>query len=322
MATQSLANHEPRRSVAPHIHLDNSQELRPFLASRIGLDPLVQPHLAVTDSDEQLLAYATCVITSLQAERDSERQAHQRTRQQAESQILVLEAQLARREVELETCIAHTPDCFQLAEQVVQSTTPMSQEEVAKVLSVTSAKNRALDREVKTLSERVRCSVSSHPHSQRSYTNQQLESARLATSSQTRHRPLGPSADQGSTPLKQSTQTHILSPQFPHSHTSGPSPPLVPSHSTAPNDSPHRSPRRFSSSRESRSSQDKSPAHHGDADTIILAPIPTHPYQNIDDTSTGLDMERQIHALGAEVDAFKTERDLLAMLIAKERQVR
>jgi len=61
-------------------------------------------------SDDEIRSYATAMISSLRAERDLERKAHEQTRQQADYRIIQLEAQLARRDAELAACIAHADD--------------------------------------------------------------------------------------------------------------------------------------------------------------------------------------------------------------------
>jgi hypothetical protein len=104
--------------------------------------------------------YATAMLNSLQSERDSERRSHQQTRFDAQSKISLLEAQLARREAQLEACIAHTPECFPLPQQSAQSQAePIEQNEAVKVLETTLAKNRSLEAEVVLLAERVRSSI-------------------------------------------------------------------------------------------------------------------------------------------------------------------
>ena len=55
----------------------------------------------VTDSEKQQLAYASAVIASLRLERDFERCAHNRMRQEAHRRIADLEAQVTSREREL-----------------------------------------------------------------------------------------------------------------------------------------------------------------------------------------------------------------------------
>ncbi|KAF9810458.1 hypothetical protein IEO21_06928 [Rhodonia placenta] len=58
------------------------------------------------DSHRALYAHAQTIILTLRAELESERTAHAHTRQQTESEILSLSARLARREAELEACVA------------------------------------------------------------------------------------------------------------------------------------------------------------------------------------------------------------------------
>ena len=128
------------------------------------LEPAAVPTRS-PDTDN-LLSYASAMITALQRDRDRERQAHERTTQTALAQISLLKAQLARRDAELEACIVgHTgldPDgvlsdgAFKLSEGE-----QMTPEETLKVLDDTSAKNRRLELEVKGLARKVHLLYSS-----------------------------------------------------------------------------------------------------------------------------------------------------------------
>ena len=124
------------------------------------------------DSNDQYMAYATAVIASLRAERDLERNAHERTRQQAEHRITELEARLARRDAELEACVAHTNDflsqgtshdCLtyrsqdgEAGKQNRSDNPHLLREDAIQVMETTSAKNKVLELEIRSLFKRVR----------------------------------------------------------------------------------------------------------------------------------------------------------------------
>src|ERR1700690_3026241 len=58
--------------------------------------------------NDEVQMYATAIISSLRSERDLERNAHEKTRHQAECRIIELEAHLARRDAELAARITPT----------------------------------------------------------------------------------------------------------------------------------------------------------------------------------------------------------------------
>jgi hypothetical protein len=107
------------------------------------------------------------MIVYLRVERDIERRAHKFASLHAESRISELEAQLARREAQLEACVAHAGLCFESSSPLSISSAQrkaanacssgkMSQEEIVQALDMASAKDKALEIEVKGLIERVR----------------------------------------------------------------------------------------------------------------------------------------------------------------------
>lgn len=111
------------------------------------------------ESDEDLLGYASAMIASLRLERDAERKAHNETRRRTASRISALEAQLACREAELESCVAHTndhPSMNELRYIDAPENPTMTHDEVIRVLDMTSAKNKTLEMELKILVKRVR----------------------------------------------------------------------------------------------------------------------------------------------------------------------
>ncbi|KAF8160027.1 hypothetical protein B0H34DRAFT_705875 [Crassisporium funariophilum] len=110
--------------------------------------------------EEDLHSYASTMIEALRKERDSERIAHAQTHEWAEAKIVALEAQLSRREAELESCIARadhavlTPQTKRSAQARVLIE-PITSEQVISMLDVTAARNRMLEVEIKTLFKRL-----------------------------------------------------------------------------------------------------------------------------------------------------------------------
>lgn len=149
------------------------------------------------DSHRALYAHAQTIILTLRAELESERTAHAHTRQQTESEILSLSARLARREAELEACVAqahvHPPaegppikdsysapsgpsehagparradfmgvagnglDAHSSSSQ--RSTSTLTQDDAVQILDFSASRNRALEAEVRVLLERVSVSL-------------------------------------------------------------------------------------------------------------------------------------------------------------------
>ncbi|KZT21131.1 hypothetical protein NEOLEDRAFT_1139747 [Neolentinus lepideus HHB14362 ss-1] len=116
-------------------------------------------------ADEDVYAYASAMIAALRVERDLERKAHSQTRRDTEYRITALEAQLARRDAELEACIYHTEHRAKIQstdKKYRSNKTPsggacsMTDEDIISVLEATAAKNRALELEVKQIAAQVR----------------------------------------------------------------------------------------------------------------------------------------------------------------------
>lgn len=117
--------------------------------------------------------YIQSVVTSLNAALHAERRMHAATRQRTEEQILSLQAKLARREAELETCVTHMdhnismPELTKMPQWTGQgSLTPTTHnknasapsftpQEAIDVLEITNRKNKQLEMEVKNLLDRV-----------------------------------------------------------------------------------------------------------------------------------------------------------------------
>jgi len=116
----------------------------------------------VQASESDLLLHATTMIETLRRARDFECKAHAQTRDSAEARIVSLEAQLSRREVELESFLsgtAHTVSTIRHehprdTDQLVDA--PLTSEQV---FSATVARNKTLDIEIDCLFKRVRISM-------------------------------------------------------------------------------------------------------------------------------------------------------------------
>jgi hypothetical protein len=172
----SLWPHSRMRSAnlvgqSPASFTNNDTHLPPHFLSEpvVGDSGVSDSH---RDSNDEYLAYATAVIASLRAERDLERSAHERTRQQAENRIIELEAQLARRDAELEACVTHTNDFLsrgtnhdritnrsqdgEAGKQGRSDNRHLVREDAIQLMETTSAKNKVLELEIRSLFKRVR----------------------------------------------------------------------------------------------------------------------------------------------------------------------
>lgn len=111
------------------------------------------------------------MIKSLQDERNLERRAHEQTRRHAESRILELKAQIARRDAELEACLIYDKNIelasypsqnAPLPQNIARDVPCMKEEEALQVMGARSAQNKALEQEVRGLAQIVRSSFVSH----------------------------------------------------------------------------------------------------------------------------------------------------------------
>ncbi|TFK73267.1 hypothetical protein BDN72DRAFT_214319 [Pluteus cervinus] len=133
----------------------------------------------LNEEDEELLAYAASIIENLRSERDRERRSHQLTRESAEQRIRKLEAQLARREAELEGCLlaAHDHQLLQGGDErdvgglgarggggaqasssslrPPRDASRLDQPDPAQVLEVVGRRNRVLEDEIRHLEHRL-----------------------------------------------------------------------------------------------------------------------------------------------------------------------
>jgi hypothetical protein len=133
-------------------------------------NPAIQPPECSSSDEHQ--RYAAAIIASLRAGCDIERKAHEYTRQQAGLRIIELEAQLARRDAELEACITNADNllrhgldqgrksrCLDIggpANIGPITNNYLSEEDAIQVINATSAKNKALELEVQALFNTVR----------------------------------------------------------------------------------------------------------------------------------------------------------------------
>ena len=102
------------------------------------------------------------MIETLWRERDLEHKAHAQTRELAEARLVSLEAQLSRREAELESFISGThfknhPEQPRLAEELNDE--PITSEQVISALDATLTRNKTLEVEIRGLFKRVRISM-------------------------------------------------------------------------------------------------------------------------------------------------------------------
>jgi hypothetical protein len=233
------------------------------------------------------------MISSLRVERDLERQSHQQTRQQAEYHIIELQAQLARRDAELEAYITRT-DEFPSPENAPRRNSQfhkdkesgpsvdrhITKEEALRVMEATAAKNKLLELEVQGLFKKVRIyQIYRCPSVVPILITEQLNETRLRKSSQAENVPLASGAS--------------------ISHRASSPPSLFPPLTTKLSFDPH---------------MDSLPrAHQGENDDIqeLSSSIPhARPIE---------DLNYQIAVLSSEIGAFRSERDLLAIFVARER---
>jgi hypothetical protein len=115
------------------------------------------------------MSYASAMIAALRLERDAERTSHNRTRQQADSRIANLEAQLAIREAELEACVVHTGITIQKA-NAPQSFPPqtvrtrygaafLAEEKIIRDLELDSARSKPFESDARSSKDHVRLSA-------------------------------------------------------------------------------------------------------------------------------------------------------------------
>jgi len=116
---------------------------------------------SASDSENELLSYASSMISTLRLQRDGERFAHKQTREQADSRIAILEGQLASREAELEAYAAHTDICIRRSHEPTpfrgdSSRKPMTNPEIIRSPQIDSTLSNAPDVQLEGLEGPVR----------------------------------------------------------------------------------------------------------------------------------------------------------------------
>ncbi|KAJ7483878.1 hypothetical protein B0H11DRAFT_1201820 [Mycena galericulata] len=142
--------------------------------SRIWISRLLEPIQSMPNAasfsliakEDSIWAYAAGMITFLRDALASERHAHAETRTAARARIAILEAQLARREAELEACVVHAgqasgsskrnlrrPDMD--ASQLPPSFPPIPTDDMNAFLERTSSQNVLLEEELERMVARL-----------------------------------------------------------------------------------------------------------------------------------------------------------------------
>ncbi|KAK0203218.1 hypothetical protein DFS33DRAFT_1385570 [Desarmillaria ectypa] len=134
-----------------------SKDFAAWPCSRLRATGLLEPaELDPPAPREQTMAYAAALIESLTTDRDAERRAHKRTTEVAKNTIAILEAQLALREAELESCLGHVPeDIPSLEEGEGEMDEMMSDEEALKVLELNVVRQRRIEMDTRALNSRL-----------------------------------------------------------------------------------------------------------------------------------------------------------------------
>ncbi|KAI0915262.1 hypothetical protein AcV5_005428 [Taiwanofungus camphoratus] len=157
-------------SLWPHSQICLTSPLEPLSTYSLA-------HQASLNNNDLLRTYAQAIIISLRTELESERQAHEQTRERAEFDILSLNARLANREAELEAHIAYLghkdpqvqagstsshaagsghPETDKLPAAFRRSVSaPISQRDAINILEISAARNRSLEAEVRGLIGRL-----------------------------------------------------------------------------------------------------------------------------------------------------------------------
>jgi len=135
---------------------------------RVELIPLSsdEPNHDAKRHDNDLLEYASSIIAKLRAELDFERSEHGRTAEEANVRIDELEAKVAVREAELETCINAPPrrtddddtrcsPSRNIPKKAHLRPKTISDEECLRVLESNSARNKSLEMEIHDILAKV-----------------------------------------------------------------------------------------------------------------------------------------------------------------------
>ncbi|THH15950.1 hypothetical protein EW146_g4606 [Bondarzewia mesenterica] len=143
-----------------------------------------RPSYGNTDIDH--LAYASSLISSLTSERDFERKAHARQEAENKSRIATLEAQVARREAEIESLtISGAQERTEAKLSLSRPASPlnlgdpgsirMTNDEAIRILERSSSRNRLLKREVEGIAARLENARPSSSSLERSTTKKPLQ---------------------------------------------------------------------------------------------------------------------------------------------------
>ncbi|TFK39645.1 hypothetical protein BDQ12DRAFT_63224 [Crucibulum laeve] len=261
----------------------------------------------LNDSEQDLLSCAATMIETLRHERDTARMAHTRYKLESEARITALQAQISRREAELEFYVAHigtdspVPDSVHIS---VPDHEPISNEQAIRMLDRTTARNKALELEIKTLFQRLE---HARLAPQKSISITQPLSRPNDTDVQQWHEVSTDGKHSGIPPLIRNPPLRQSASQF--------SPEL-------PSSEDQKLPTRTACSPEwyiQRNEQPSPSQHHDDGNTTIRK------IQNTDESDHDQNLvavlEYQIKELSKKIEAFKAERKGLLQFIAKEQIV-
>ncbi|KAH8081301.1 hypothetical protein BXZ70DRAFT_1012396 [Cristinia sonorae] len=142
------------------------------------LEPLSLPIPASSSCPDSVSSYAAVVIASLNAQLTKERTTNARVLDYAEAEILRLQAQVARRDAELEACVVHSHDTALMdvhipvdaggtkvearddrkpaAGKTRIEASSLTREEALSVMGLVNTRNKQLETDVHRLSQRLR----------------------------------------------------------------------------------------------------------------------------------------------------------------------
>ncbi|KAJ3537909.1 hypothetical protein NM688_g6599 [Phlebia brevispora] len=227
------------------VEVSNDYAVWPYSRIRLpdNLEPIKTPPgdavMAHASQSADARDYGPFVVAALKAELEKERMSHARTHDSAELEIACLRSQLARRDAELQACVAHTDHGALLpgtpgrhrgkpTSKRHTPTSPLTPEETARILSSTNTKNRELELEIKSLASRLE---TSHRQSRPSTPAKEKASEGIASSPKRRiaeHTTSSPPPNFHTFPPSSPPSPHLA----PHARPDTPSPyvmtPLMP----------------------------------------------------------------------------------------------
>ncbi|KAJ7276512.1 hypothetical protein B0H12DRAFT_1227631 [Mycena haematopus] len=271
--------------------------------SRIVMPCLLEPiktmpsDLSSITSGSDLWSYASMTIVSLRGRLASECRAHAETRHAARARIAVLEARIAHRDAELEECIMHAGQTLPRASGSTRFTPddpdlppfppPISISEVKALHIRKLAEKSTLEKEMEQLTE-------------------QLEKARLEA-----NRVVLPSD------TRQTVSEHV--PRTLDQPLAGPSQPGRKKRNRQPNDAGHKidslRARSGSPARPPRPPSTSTGEQAVDPDRTIRPDTLRPAHTAIGEIES---MNREIAALGAKIDEFRAEKEILAAQVQAE----